>query len=136
MKRRKRPQVRHAAAGHVARAERQIGAGSTASKQPDEVGGIVGEVGVHLHHIARAVVERVAKAGEVGRTDAVPSRAMEHLHPVVLDRETIGELAGAVGRAVVDDEHAEAVGRRAREHLSRGEDDRLDVLGLVVGREQ
>ncbi len=53
---------------------------------------------------------------------------------------------GAVGRAVVDDQDAKAraVGRLggaerpadgAREHLAGGDDDGLDVLGLVVGRQ-
>ena len=33
-------------------------------------------------------------------------------HPVVLGGEAIGDLAGAVGRAVVDDEHVESPSRR------------------------
>ncbi len=93
----------------------------------------MGEVGVHLHHVARAVVERVAKAGEVGRADAVLLGAVQHLHPVVLGGQPIGDLAGAVGRAVVDDQHAQALGRGAAQRLAGGGDDRLDVLGLVVG---
>ena len=133
MKRRKQAPVADAAAGHVARAEREVGAVVDRLQQAGEVGGIVGEVGVHLHHVARAVVERVAEAGEVGGPDAVLLGAVEHLHPVVLGGELVGELAGAVGRAVVDDEHAKALGRGAGEHLAGGRDDRLDVLGLVVG---
>ena len=51
--------------------------------------------------------------------------------------ESIGDLAGAVGRAVVDDEHAPALGRGAAQRLAGGGDDRLDVLGLVVcGQDQ
>ena len=53
--------------------------------------------------------------------------------PVVLGGQPVGELAGAVGRAVVDDQHAKALGGRAREHLAGRRDDRLHVLGLVVG---
>ncbi len=90
------------------------------------------EVGVHLHHVAGAVVERVAEARQVRRPDAVLLGAVQHLEPLVLGCQPIGESAGAVGRAVVDDEHAEAVGGRAREHLGGGRDDRLYVLGLVV----
>ena len=96
----------------------------------------MGEVGVHLQHVAGAVVERVAEAGEVGRADAVLLGAMQHMHPLVLGGQPIGDLAGAVGRAVVDDQHVEAARAPARrEHLARGGDDRLDVLGLVVGRQ-
>ena len=44
--------------------------------------------------------------------------AVEHRHPVVLGGEAVGDLAGAVGRAVVDDEHAKARGRGARASTS------------------
>ena len=53
--------------------------------------------------------------------------------PVVLGRQLVGELAGAVGRAVVHDQHPEALRRGAREHLAGRRDDRAHVLGLVVG---
>ena len=43
--------------------------------------------------------------------------------------------AGAVGRVVVDDQDPVALGRGAAEHGQRGAHDGLDVLGLVVGRE-
>jgi outer membrane lipoprotein SlyB len=78
----------------------------------------VGEVGVHLHHVARAAVERVAEAREVRRADAVLLGAVEHLQVVVLARPAVGDLAGAVGRAVVDDEDAKAVGGGAGQHLA------------------
>jgi len=78
------------------------------------------------------MVERVAKARQVGRADAVLLSAMQHLHPIVLPGESIGDLAGAVGRAVVDDEYTPTVGRGGAQRFSRGSDDRLDVLGLVV----
>ena len=47
--------------------------------------------------------------------------------------ERVGQLAGAVRRAVIDDKHAEALGGGACEHLAGRRSDRLDVLGLVVG---
>ena len=55
--------------------------------------------------------------------------------PVVLCGDALGDLAGPVGRAVVDDEHAKAIRSGSREHLAGGGDDRLDILGLVVGGE-
>ena len=48
------------------------------------------------------------------------SRAVEHRHPVVRGGELVGQLTGAVGRAVVDDQHAEAVGGGPGEHLAGG----------------
>ncbi len=57
----------------------------------------MGEVAVHLEQVGGAVVERVAKAGEVGGADAVLLGAMQDLHPVVLGGEALGDLAGAVG---------------------------------------
>ena len=93
------------------------------------------EVRVHLHQVAGTVVERVAKAGEIGGSDAVLLGAMEHSHPVVLGSQAISDLAGAVGRAIVDDEHTKPVGRGARQHAAGRSDDRLDVLGLVVCRQ-
>ena len=95
----------------------------------------MGEVGVHLHHVARAVVERVAKAGQVGGADPVLLGAVQHLHPVALGGEPIGDLAGAVGRAVVDDQDLVGPIVGSREHLARGGRYRLDVLRLVVGGE-
>ena len=58
--------------------------------------------------------------------------AVQHLDLVDLGGQPVGDLAGPVGRAVVDDEHAVAVAAAALEHGQHGADDRLDVLGLVV----
>ena len=57
-------------------------------------------------------------------------RAVEHVDARVLGREPVGELAGAVGRGVVDHEHAVAVAQ----HLAERAHHRLEVLALVVGR--
>src|SRR5207248_1399770 len=130
-----RAPVAHTAAGHVARAQGQIGAGTHSPQQAGEVGGIVREVAVHLHQKARLAIERVAEAGQVGGTDAALLAAMEHFQPIALARQAVGDLARAIGRAVIHDQHAKAIGRRAGEHLPRGSDDRLDVVALVVGRE-
>ena len=61
-------------------------------------------------------------------------------HPVVLAGQAVGDLAGPVGRAVVDDQDPEgaaerAIGGGACKRLAGGAHDCLDVLGLVVGRE-
>ena len=67
--------------------------------------------------------------------DYVRRRAVENLDPVVLGGEPVGDRPGAVGRAVIDHQHAKSIGRGIGEHAARGRDDRLDVLGLVVRRQ-
>ena len=52
--------VRHAAAGHVARAEHEVGLAG-GGQQAREVGGIMREVGVHLHDERGAAVQRTVK---------------------------------------------------------------------------
>ena len=56
---------------------------------------------------------------------------MEHLDRIQLARQPVGELARAVRRVVVDDEHA-VVGA---EHLTERAHHRLEILALVVGRQ-
>ena len=53
----------------------------------------------------------------------------------ILGREPIGDLAGAVLRRVIDDDHLEVVGvcRHGRERLAH---DGLDIPLLVVRREE
>ena len=81
------------------------------------------------------MVERVAEAGEIRRADPVLLGAVQHLDLLALGGQTIRYLAGAIGRAVVDDEDLVGAVIRAREHRARGSRDRLNVLGLVVGRQ-
>ena len=59
---------------------------------------------------------------------------MEHLHGLVLARQPVGDLPRTVGRAVVHHEHR-VIGRNRRELRQHRVDDRLEVRGLVVGRE-
>ena len=94
----------------------------------------MGEVGVHLHHVAGAVVERVAKAGEVGRADAVLLGAVEHLAPSrarAARRSAISPVPS--GEPSSTTSTRKPSGAAPREHLAGRGDDRLDVLGLVVG---
>ena len=66
-------------------------------QQPREVGRVVGEVAVHLHHVAGPVGQGVAEAGDVGGADAGLLGAVQDRDPVVLVRQLVGQLAGAVG---------------------------------------
>ena len=74
---------------------------------------------------ARARRRRRARAGSRRgtRARALPCRRGAARRPSVLGREPVGELAGAVGRGVVDHEHAvalRAAPRRARGSSPRG----------------
>jgi hypothetical protein len=89
----------------------------------------VGEVTVHLEHELGAVGERTAEAGEVGRPEALFARPVEDVDEGKLRCEPVGDLAGAVGRAVVDDEHAVLRPKHRAERVHH----RLEVLLLVVG---
>ena len=71
----------------------------------------MGEVAVHLDHQARAAVQRAAEAVAVGRPDPLLARAAQHADARVLAADRLGEVGGAVGGGVVDDEHP-AVGAR------------------------
>jgi hypothetical protein len=91
----------------------------------------VGEVGVHLQDEAGAARERLAEAGDVSRAEPFLARAVEDVDVLVPRRQSVGDRAGPVGRAVVDDQHL-GVRRQLR---AGGLDQRLHVLGLVVGRQ-
>src|SRR5919199_3864540 len=52
----------------------------------------------------------------------------------MLGGQAVGQLPGAVRRPVVDDEDHEPVGRRGPQDPQRCANHRLEILGLVVGR--
>ena len=87
------------------------------------------EVAIHLEDQLGVARERAAEAGEVRRPEPLLAVAVEDVDERELRRERIGELAGPVGRGVVDHEHAVAV---AHDGLERPEH-RLEVLALVIG---
>ena len=68
----------------------------------------MGEVGVHLADQLGAAGERLAKAGDVGRAEALLARPVEHRDVRMLGGQPVGDLPGAVGRGVVDDQQVAA----------------------------
>jgi len=92
----------------------------------------VREVGVHLDHVGDPLGprEHVAERVDVRAPEPLLARAMQHADPRVLARERVGELAGAIGARVVDDEDLH-VGLRGEDLAQR----HRQVLPLVVGRE-
>jgi hypothetical protein len=126
----------HAAAAHVAGSEDDVGASPRGGDEAWEVGRVVGQVGVHLDDQLRAGRQRLAEAGEVGAAEAVLARAVQDADVAVVAGELVGQLAGAVGRGVVDDEHGGVDGRSAgREGGSGAGHDRREVLAFVEGRQ-
>src|SRR6478752_7548152 len=125
------PPVADPAPGDVAGAECDVCALLDGGDQPRHVRRIVREVAVHLQDELGALVERAAEAGEVRRAEPLLALAMEDGDERQLRGEAIGELPGAVGRVVVDHEHAVAVAQNALQ----GAQHRLEILVLVVGRQ-
>src|SRR6185437_1490943 len=83
-----------------------------------------------LHDELGAVRERTVEARDVGPAEALLLRTVQDVEPRESGRQLVSDPAGAVGRAVVDDQHA-AVGRQ--DVLERAHH-RLEVVALVVGR--
>jgi DNA polymerase (family 10) len=94
----------------------------------------VGEVGIHLDDALGPVLERPAEAGDVGGTEPFLSRSVQDGDVRQFRGEAIRQLARAVRRRVVDDEHA-ALQVQLREHVSELSDERLEVRALVIGRQ-
>ena len=117
--RRSRPQLGHAAAGDVARADHEVGVRGGLDQRRD-VRRVVREVGVHLDDELGAAGERVLEPGGVGAAEAVLLGAVEDLDRVELGGEPVGDLAGPVGRGVVDDEHPVARRRPPRAAAAPG----------------
>src|SRR5690606_20274474 len=97
-------------------------------EQARQVGGVVRAVGVHLDDGAVAAPGGPLERGEVGRAQAPFLGAVEDVDAPVVRGERVGEVPGAVGRVVVDDEHVR-LGARA----AGGGDGVLEVVALVVG---
>ena len=61
------------------------------------------EIGVHLHDEPGAALQRPIEAGEIGLPEAILRPAVQDLDDVELLRQSVGDLARSVGRAVVND---------------------------------
>src|SRR6266704_653686 len=71
-----------------------------------------------------------AEAGDVRGAETRLARAMQHMDVRIAGRELVGDLASAVRAVVVDDEHVSG-GNGGSDPAH----DRLDVVALVVGRD-
>src|SRR5262249_34188967 len=95
--------VGDAAAGDVARADHHV-VPPHAGQHGGEVAGVVAEVGVHGHQVVVAGLQRVAHAGDDGRAQAELARPVYGVDVGVGGGELVGQLPGAVGRVIVEDE--------------------------------
>src|SRR5438874_2430203 len=75
-----------------------------------------------------AAFEPPAKSGQVRRAEPQLFRPAKHVHAAVRAADVFHDLAGPVGRAVVDNEDVEP--RVLRQHRL---DESRDILALVVG---
>ncbi len=114
-------------AGHVAGTEDGVGVGQGREQRGEVLRG-VRAVGVHLDDDLVLAGQRVPEAVEVGGAEAVLAGAVQDADPLVGGGEGVGELAGAVGAGVVDDEDV-GVGQRGVQPRDGG----TEVLPLVVG---
>ena len=117
------------AAGHVARADREVGAVLDGFDEAGQRARVVREVGVDLHEQLVAAVDADREAGAVRVAETDLLGPPEHVDAPELGAGLLGEIGGAVGAVVVDDEHVGV--RRGR---AQALEELLDVLRLEVRR--
>ena len=91
--------------------------------------GIVAEVGVHGADVLVAVLQSELEAGLVGSAQPQLARAMEDMDAFIAGGDGVGDVAGAVGRVVVDNRHVHIAGQRAQLPDETGQ-----IFTFVVGR--
>ena len=100
--------VRDSSARHVPRADDEVGR-RRRRDQVREVANVVREVGIHLRYQIGVERERALHPFDVRRSEAASASAMQHVDaPREARAEVFRNLAGAVRRAVVHDQHADA----------------------------
>ena len=89
---------------------------------------MVAEVGVHVDEEIVVLLHGVAHAGQDGGAEAELAGAVHDVHARIGRRHLVGQLAGAVGRIVVDDQHV-----RRGQFVVNSLHERTEVVALVVG---
>jgi hypothetical protein len=93
-----------------------------------QVAGVVAEIGIHRDRDVIALVQGEAQSGEDGGPQAQLAGPMEHEDARISPRQLVGQVAGAVGRIVVDDKD---IGRGDR--LLDAAQQGFEVVALLVG---
>jgi hypothetical protein len=91
------PPVLRAAAFHIARAHRDVGAGLDRGEHRGQVAGIVAAVGVHLHHGVIVARQPPAKPLHVGGAQPQLAGAVQHVDARIRGGHLIEHGAGAIG---------------------------------------
>ena len=86
------------------------------------------EVSIHAEDNGRAVGQRLLEAGDVGGAQAKLAGAMDDTYQAVLACQPVCNVAGAIGRIVVNDDHLQAQAK-----IENLRDKTFDILSLVVG---
>ena len=115
----------------IAGAHDDVHARSVRGDEPGDVGGAVRKVGVHRDELVVAPIVGVRDAFRMRAADAELALAVDHRDPRMPPRESVQRRAGAVGRAVVDEQDVRR--ERQRDELRAQP---LDVAVLVVGRRE
>ena len=103
---------------------------SAADTSAGRYDGAVRQVRVHVTDEVGVAREHAPEPVDVGAAEAPAPAAVQDVHSLrMLAGEGVGHLAGAVGRVVVDDEHAVVA---LPEHVR---DQHREVVALVVGRD-
>src|SRR3954470_197092 len=89
---------------HVAGPEHDVGARPRGGEQARKVGGVVGEVGVHLEDVVRRGGEREPEARDVRAGEASLRRPVQDMDAPVRRGERVGDVPRSVRGAVVDDQ--------------------------------
>jgi len=117
------------AAPHPPRPDDEVGALQRV-QEALELLGLVGAVGVHLDEGVVAAVQAPAEAGEVGHAEALLRGAVQHVDLGVGGGELVGDVTGAVRRAVVEHEDV-----RPGHGGTDAAHDQRQVVSLVVRRD-
>ena len=123
------PPVGHRAPGHVAGADHDVEPLAQGSEKVGERGRVVLQVAVHLHEGVEPTMQAPREPVPVGAAEARLARPPQHVDPPELLTDSEGEVSGAVGAGVVDDQD---VGLTVR--VTNAPEHGGDVLGLLVGR--
>ena len=93
----------------------------------------MGEVGVHLDDELCSAGQGPGESGQVGLAEAGLAGPVKDLDGRELGRQPVGDLPGPVRGVVIHDQQPVRAGRGLLELSERSADDRLEVLGLVIG---
>ena len=100
-----------AAAGDVSGTDHHVMIAHAGENRGDEAGRMA-EVGVEVQEIVESVLDRVFHRLQDRRAESELAGAVDHVDARQARGDLVGELAGAVGRVVVDDQHRSV--RRSR----------------------